>query len=501
MLLGTLPAAAARETSADAVVGPDSLPQCGTELATARTDAGARTDASARTDSVVVAPWRSVLDDDGVVAEHRVTLRNNGVDTIVRTGPRGFAVAPTPGRLLIGERSNQGTRLVMVDTQAACRVWVRSIPQLAYDVAANAEGTVLRFAAHEPESRRYEGDLEIDAETGTTNAMIDGQCVASCTPNDGEVTDAAFMPASWPRPVPAFGGGGWGRDKILAFSWQVSNVPPVWARPALVTAASDASGSSIARSPTFRYGSSATNSVRYTSTFPSFCRFGIACASRAMPAWAVWIRPHGTDFSWGTLRWCERTNTDGCFDLRRVMLHELGHIAGLNHPSTAGFTLAPYETVMHAITPARPKPSSRRHVFGRCDVATLQELYDLPGSKALVSSCNDVATVIDLEASRSIVSAGGSVELIARLAIADRAEYGLMRRQRLAGRSVKLRYRSAGSGESWSTTWMRPLAATGRYAATISPHATWEFKAVFPAPSDEGLRFSGSSIVNVKVKP
>lgn len=482
VLIGAAPVSAA-----DLTIGPEALPPCAPEM-------------TPQDESVVVSPWRTVIDRDGTVAEHRVTLRNRGVDTILRSGRRAFAVAPSPGRLLIGERSASGTRLVMVDTRRACRIWARQIPQAAYDVSTSEDGSVVHMAAHEPTTRHFEGRLDIDAETGSTNAMIGGECTTSCEPNDGDVPDAAFTPAGAARPVPAFAAGGWAQNKVLSFSWATGQVPPKWARSGLVSGAADATDSSRSQSPTFRYRSWAYNTVRYGPSFPTFCRLGIACASRAMPAWAVWIRPHGTDFSWGTLRWCERTNTDGCFDLRRVMLHELGHIAGLNHPSTAGFTLAPYATVMHAITPARPKPASRRHVFGRCDVATLQELYDLPGSKALVSSCNNVVTVLRLSASQSTIAAGDSVQLVAMLKVADRTEYGRLGGRKLAARTVKLKYRTAGSDQGWSTLWMRPAAAPGRYRATISPRATWEFKAVFPAPADEGLRFSGSNIVKVKVR-
>ncbi len=108
--------------------------------------------------------------------------------------------------------------------------------------------------------------------------------------------------------------------------------------------------------------------------------------------WSVWLRPHGTEFSWGFLRWCQKDSGAGCFDIRRVVIHELGHVIGLNHPSSEGFRLEANETVMHAITPARPSPGSSRHAFGRCDVATLQELYGTPDSHTAISTCNDVAT-------------------------------------------------------------------------------------------------------------
>ena len=41
------------------------------------------------------------------------------------------------------------------------------------------------------------------------------------------------------------------------------------------------------------------------------------------------------------------------------MLHELGHIAGLNHPSSLGFTLSAGDSVMQGITPMRPQAGSQ----------------------------------------------------------------------------------------------------------------------------------------------
>ncbi len=189
-----------------------------------------------------------------------------------------------------------------------------------------------------------------------------------------------------------------------------------------------------------------------------------------MPSfWGVWLRPHGTDYAWGTLRWCQKNASDGCFDIRRVALHELGHVIGLQHPSSAGFTLGAYETVMHAITPARPKPGSSRHSFGRCDVATLQELYDTPDNKTAISTCNDVATDLVLSAAKGAIDAGASVRLTAELRVEGRSGYGELAGNPLNGRSVQLKYRRAGSADTWRTAWMKSLYSSGRYELTISP--------------------------------
>jgi hypothetical protein len=345
--------------------------------------------------------------------------------------------------------------------------------------------------------------LLLDPETGDSEGLIDGECIETCLPHDGDVSLAALAAAGPARPVPSFAAGGWPVDKRLTFRWRAGGWPPAWARPPMIDAATDATSTSKARSPRFIYRSDASNAISYGSAMPAYCGInGIACAGRAMPStWGVWVRPHGTDYAWGTLRWCQKTSSSqGCFDIRRVLLHELGHIAGLTHPSSAGFTLAATETVMHAITPARPRSGASRHSFGRCDVATLQELYDTLDNRTPISSCNDVATRLTLGASRTAVPSGGSVKLTAQLRVESRAAYGKLSNSYLNARSVKLKYRRAGSDEAWRTAWMKPTYAYGRYQLTIAPTATWEFKAVFPRPSDEGLRYSRSAIVRVKVK-
>ncbi len=46
---------------------------------------------------------------------------------------------------------------------------------------------------------------------------------------------------------------------------------------------------------------------------------------------------------------------------------------------------------------------------------------------------------------------------------------------------------------------MRSLYSSGRYELSIKPGTIWEFKAVFPTPDDEGLRYSRSASRKVKV--
>jgi hypothetical protein len=452
-------------------------------------------------DGVVVKPWRELLDDDGAVVGHRLVLRRDGVEHDLRTGRRSFAVPLAGHRLLIGQRNEEGTRLTMLDTRRACRLWARRLDEHAYPEPDATTGA-LRLALHDRDTRVYQLSRTLDAETGATEAESQEACLEGCYASDGDLGLAALEPAGAALPTPNFPAGAWPKDKKLSFRWKSGAAPPSWARSPMKSAGDDARDTSFARSPRFPYVSDAPNAVAYTGSLPMFCSSrAIACARRAMPSfWGVWIRPYGTDFSWGTLRWCQKTSSgSGCFDLRRVMLHELGHIVGLDHPSNAGFTLSSSDSIMQGITPARPNAGSSRHAFGRCDVATLQELYDTPDNKTAISTCNDVATGVTLSASRSSLPLGSRVTLTAQLKVGSSSTYRQLASNPLNGRALKLKYRRAGSDDAWKTLWMRSLYSSGRYELSIAPSSSWELKAVFPTPDDEGLRYSRSAIRKVKV--
>ncbi len=155
---------------------------------------------------------------------------------------------------------------------------------------------------------------------------------------------------------------------------------------------------------------------------------------------------------------------------------------------------------MQAITPMRPQPGSSRHAFGRCDVATLQELYDMPDNQTAISTCNDVATRLTLTTSKAAVDRG-------RLGDAHGAPAGrgLERLSAAGGQSLE---RSIGEAQVPARRQQRCLAdrmdavavLLGSLRADISPGARWEFKAVFPAPGDEGLRSAARRIVEVRVR-
>ncbi len=81
----------------------------------------------------------------------------------------------------------------------------------------------------------------------------------------------------------------------------------------------------------------------------------------------------------------------------------------------------------------------------------------------------------------------------------DRAAFGQLAGNVLNDRAVKLRYRATDGDDAWTVLWMRPQGTGGVYELTIDPSVTAEFQATYPVTRSEGLRFSESDLVKVKV--
>jgi hypothetical protein len=449
--------------------------------------------------------WRAQLDADGQVVGY--VLESASVDgrtTLVETGSSASAVQRGQAHILLVERDVARTRFTDIDAAQGCRAWQSDLDLLAYDPWVDPATSAIRFVVVDPVDRSFEGVYELTIGTGADPRLVSTVCPSECQPGDG-TTDAPILlaaPAGGGTPTPVFSGGGWAVDTALPFRWLAKSPPPTWARPAIKDAALDATDSRRSRAPTFRYDADADDDIQYTDAFPSFCANGIACALRSLPYWwKVYLRPQGTDFQWGRLRWCQRTDGDGCFDIERVILHELGHITGLAHPEEAGLTLSAADSVMQHITPAKPKAGWTKHAFGRCDAAALQLVYGLLTRSSLVSTCLGLETRLTLEAGSTSVTKGGDVTLTARLSIADRSGYRALRGDPLKGRSVKLRFRAAGSSDPWTTTWMADGSTAGTYVTVLRPNRSLDLQAVFSSPVDEGLLGDKSAIVTVRVVP
>jgi hypothetical protein len=192
---------------------------------------------------------------------------------------------------------------------------------------------------------------------------------------------------------------------------------------------------------------------------------------------------------------------NGCFDVENVALDEFGHIEGLghhvNHADDRDYTDAVVQTVSHT----KPNVGWNAHVYGRCDVATLQRSFDVPAATTKISACLDLATALGLTASSTAIPAGRSVTFTATLRIGSSSAYGQLSGNALSGRSVVLQRRAP-----WVSTWstlgtMAAGPSAGTYVTTTTPGATYEYRAVYSAPSTEGLRSDSTGVVTVEVVP
>ncbi len=481
--------------------------------------------------------WDATIDATGVLNGHTLQI---GAATW-RAGSRAFADGPFGGTLVVGQRAAGGTRLQLVDLMHRCRYRSLDIGSLVYGSMLLDDGTVV-LSLVDRHTRAELGVWEVapalsarphrviapppgaeataiprDVTLGVTGLGIRarwcaaGRCVSrgqSSVANglaalvdldpDAETDATAALPLKSPRPVPVYDR--WFPWSVLSYRFHATDTSPSWMRDAIADAADDATDTSKSLSPIFTPTDAGTQGlIRYTSSFPSNCLNAIACASHDADAWTLRMRPQGFDFRWGELRWCQKTNADGCFDAERVALHEFGHVIGLDHPEAAGFRLSPSYTVMHQVTPSRPHTSWNRHGFGSCDVASLQEQYGTPTMSTLIAACNDVTTVLTLSASASQVTAGDRLVLSATLKVKSDSDYGQISGMRLNGRSVQLRRRPAGSTGAWTTSWMTWAESPGLYTTTLYPRATYEYLAVFSAPDNEGLHGDTSNQVTVRV--
>lgn len=457
---------------------------------------------------------------------------------LARLGAGGFADGPFGPSAVVGERGADGTRLTIVDLRRRCVTRRVAVDQLVYGSRVDRDGE-LHLSLVDPADRRELGIWAMDP-SGSGRMRLEvappiGE-LAVARPRSGEIlwqdgepvgrwcslaaceerhvdgrgvriaadpdstAPTAELPLVSPRPVPEVPASRWTRDLLLTYRWHGTETPPSWSRAAINEAADDASTTDRSRAPDFAYAAGAPDAIRYTDTFPApSCSTSIACASYVIgESWTIRLRPHGKDLRWGTLRWCQADDRDGCFDIERVMVHEFGHIQGLDHPESGGFTLRPTDSVMHSLAPSKPKAGWALHRFGPCDTATLQERYDVPGPTTLISSCNDVQTTLALTVSQAALTRGARVSLVAELRIPDKDAYGRLGGNALSERNVLLRRRPVGS-TAWTTYTMRFGDSPGTYLMSLAPTISYEFQAVFTAPGAEGLGNSTSPIVTVRV--
>ena len=307
-------------------------------------------------------------------------------------------------------------------------------------------------------------------------------------------------------PDPLIPGSGtlWHQNQVVPFQWQSIATPPAWMATAIDLGAGDVGESRSSRAAVFVRAASAPAAIAYGGWNPCDS-YGIACMDRTgmtNGVFGVWFRPHGWAFDWGNLRWCQAqsTPTNGCYDAENTALDELGHVEILGHHvnfnDESDFTDAIVQYAGHA----RPKAGWNAHAFGRCDIARLQLEYERIDPANPVSTCLSLGSTLTLGASPTSLYAGDTATFTATLKISYASAAEALSGDPLSDRTVSLQRRAIGS-TTWTTVTTMPASATveGAYTLSWSPTVTYDWRAVFTAPSTEGLNSSTSPIVRVSV--
>lgn len=305
--------------------------------------------------------------------------------------------------------------------------------------------------------------------------------------------------ASAHGPDPFFGDGPMPKDHPLTFQWRSGRVPPAWMQPAIHAGASDSDASRASRAPTFRYASSSSSWIMYGSD--AGCGpGGIACFTRSVPttSFTMSFRPQGHRFDWGALRWCQAYSSwpDGCYDVENVALDEFGHVTGLAHHVNLEPPTDYLDAVVQTVSRTKPRAGWNAHAYGRCDVARLQQRYDVPSFATRISTCISLVTGLTLSAPTS-ATFGITVTFTARLSITTTSGSYELGGNWLDGRVVVLQRRLSGGG--WTDITTMTPGASGTYTARVTMNNTADWQAVFRAPADEGLKASASSVIRVTV--
>ncbi|MFL5778436.1 MAG: hypothetical protein ACJ761_05795 [Chloroflexota bacterium] len=313
------------------------------------------------------------------------------------------------------------------------------------------------------------------------------------------LTLAAPESATAHGPDPTLSGGPFGKDQALQFRWRSGFVPPTAHRSAIVAAASAANSTQASRAATMAYSSTGPNTIGYGSGATCGPN-GIACFTRTVPSsFTMWFREQGYRFDWGALRWCQSYSSppDGCYDVENIALDEFGHVEGLNHHVNFADAHDYTDAVVQTVSRTKPSSGWNAHRFGRCDVARLQLMYDLQENADPYSTCLDLVTTLSLTAPSEAGPAGATARFAAILAVGIDPDYDQVSGDPLPGRKVSLQRRPPG-GSTWTNVaTMTATATSGTYVTNLPIYSTAEYRAVFAAPSSEGLRGRTSSTVTV----
>lgn len=300
-------------------------------------------------------------------------------------------------------------------------------------------------------------------------------------------------------PDPFYSGGPMPKDHPLTFQWRNGRVPPAWMQPAIHAGAADSDASRMSRAPTFRFETPSGNWIMYGSD--AGCGpGGIACFTRSVSttSFTMSFRPQGYRFDWGTLRWCQAYSSwpDGCYDVENVTLDEFGHVTGLDHHVNQKDGSDYLDAVVQRVSRTKPRAGWNAHAYGRCDVARLQQRYDVPTFATKISTCVSLVTALTLSGPTS-ATFGTAATFTARLSVTSTSGSYELGGNWLDSRVVVLQRRPIGG--SWTDVTTMTPGTSGSYTARVTMSTTADWQAVFRTPANEGLTASKSSVIRVTV--
>jgi hypothetical protein len=307
--------------------------------------------------------------------------------------------------------------------------------------------------------------------------------------------------ASAHGPDPALSGGPFGQNQDLRFRWRAGAEPTAAIKSAIRAAADNVNASRASRAATYTYDAAGPNPIGYG--LGATCGVnGLACFTRNVPGgFTMWLREQGHVFDWGTLKWCQSYTTppNGCYDAQTIALDEFGHVEGLNHHVNYADDSDYLDANVQTYSRTKPAAGWNAHVLGRCDIATLQILYDMQTWIAKYSTCLNLATDLSLSASPIGLLSGDSTTLTATLKVVGYASYGRLGGNPVSGRTVTLQQRRIGAS-TWLTVAPMPAGyASGTYVLVQRPGTDTEYRAVFGTPATEGINGDTSPTVYVYV--
>ena len=303
-------------------------------------------------------------------------------------------------------------------------------------------------------------------------------------------------------PDPILGGGTYAQDQVLKFGWRSGSVPIGAIATAIKAAAADVNATRASRAATFVYDADGPNLIGYGAGATCGVN-GIGCFTRTAPtSFTMWLREQGHVFDWGTLKWCQTYTTapNGCYDAETVALDEFGHIEILDHHVNEADESDYTDAVVQTFSRTKPSVGWNMHVLGVCDVATLQREYDMQSWAAKYSTCGSLGTTLTVTAPAS-VAYGGKATIVATLKVTDLTAYKRLGGNPISGRIVSLQTRAPGTATWMAAGTLATGSTSGTYTRTLTLTKDIQVRAVFKAPTDEGLNADISPTLTVEVGP